>query len=93
LEVASGFVRRWRGLRPRFRGRGLLLPGSAVHGRGMTEELLAVGVDVEGRVVAVAYLRPGRFLWFAGAVMVAELAAGRPPPPLGAVVEVVRLRT
>ncbi len=93
LEVASGFGRRWRGLRPRCRGTGLLLGGGAVHGRGMAEPLMVVGFDADGRVVGVRRLDPGRFLRLPGAVMVAELATWRPPPPRGTTVGVLRVRT
>ncbi|MGH8875337.1 MAG: hypothetical protein ACRDVM_08840 [Acidimicrobiia bacterium] len=87
---ADTFRRRWRGLRPRPNGHGLLLPGSSAHGVGMAEPLLVVGVSAEHRVVAVRTLRPGRMVWARGARFLIELPADHPPPPVGARVEIVR---
>lgn len=93
LEVALGFRRRWRGLRPRPEGIGLLLPGNLVHGRGMAEPITAVALDHFGRVTEAVMLAPGRFLRLRGARMVAEVPVGRPPPPVGTTVKVRRVPT
>ena len=87
---ASGRVRvartpgeRWRGLRPRPQGWGLLLAGCSVHGRGMRVPLRVASLDAAGRVRRVAWLRPGGLFFDPGAWWVLELPAGRPGPPVG----------
>lgn len=77
------FAERWRGLRRRPAGTGLLLRGRSVHGMGMGGSLWAVGLDAGGAVVGVRRLDPGRVVWLAGATWVLELPIERRPPPVG----------
>lgn len=81
LKVASSFATRARGLlfsKPLPSGRGLLLPGvSAVHGLLMNRSLDLAFLDVDGRVLTVATLPPGRLRWCRGAKAVVELEAGQ----------------
>ncbi|HSL26058.1 MAG TPA: hypothetical protein VLA54_07215 [Acidimicrobiia bacterium] len=82
---AVTFYQRWQGLRRRLREHGLLIRGSSVHGFGMREPLLAIGLDRHRAVMRVGLLRPARIVWFRGAVEVLELAADAPMPPVGTV--------
>ncbi len=83
LLVARTRRERWRGLRPRARGRGLLLAGRSVHGWGMREGLRVVSLDAAGRVRRVALLRPRAVFVDRGARWIIELPAARPAPPVG----------
>lgn len=58
LLVARTRRERWRGLRPRPRGRGLLLAGRSVHGFGMEESLQVISLDAAGWVRRVTEMRP-----------------------------------
>ena len=80
---------RWRGLRPRAQGRGLLLAGRSVHGRGMKETLRVVSLDAAGRVRRVALLHPGRVFVDAGARGIIELPVSRPAPRVGMVLRLL----
>ncbi len=83
--VAIGAHERWRGLRPRSEGRGLLLHGSSVHAIGMQESLWVAGLSPTGAVADIRLLRPGRVVFLSGAHRVLELPATAMPPPMGAV--------
>jgi len=83
LLVACTRRERWRGLRPRARGGGLLLVGRSVHGRGMQEALRVVSLDALGRVRRVALLRPGAFFVDGGAKWIVEVPLGRGAPSEG----------
>lgn len=83
VSLAVGFRQRWRGLRPRSQGDGLVLAGKSINTIGMVEGLWMVGITDVGYVVGVRYARPLRFFRLAGANLVLELPAGRPPPPIG----------
>ena len=83
--VAHTFGQRWKGLKPRSLGIGMLIRGGSVHGFGMKEPLLVVGLDPERRVVGWETLLPGRFIRIGTAVEILELPAGAQPPPEGAV--------
>ena len=90
IWVADTFCQRWRGLRPSAEGVGMLIDGRSVHGFGMTEPLLVVGLDGHHRVVGFRTLGPRRIICFVGAVQILELPAGHHPPPEGAVLSWVR---
>jgi len=92
LVVARGWRQRWRGLRPRPGGRGLLLRARSVHGFGMREPLGVVSLGPGGQVRRVGALRRGRLFWDPGACWVMELPLSRPLPPRGAVLAVVARR-
>ncbi len=83
LVVARSRLRRWRGLRPRPSGRGLLLAGSSVHGRGMQEPLRLIGVSDAGHVVSSVVLLPGTFRQLEGARYIVELPLEASAPALG----------
>ncbi|MGQ0850104.1 MAG: hypothetical protein ACT4OP_13535 [Actinomycetota bacterium] len=85
VEVASRFYDRWRGLRPAGNGRRLLLSGNSVHGVGMREPLLIVGLDRQSRILRIVELRPGKVIWIRGASQILELPIWVPPPPIGSV--------
>ena len=93
VRVATSFRQQWRGLRPRPQGVGLLVGGDRVHGRGMAEPLEVAGLSARGQVLQTARLRPGRFLRIRDAVMILELPLDRSLPPVGCIVEVVRVPT
>jgi len=84
VQVAGSFRTRYRGLRPRSGGRGLLVGGGAVHGVGMAEPLWLAFLDRTGRVLRVDVLPPGGFRRCPGAAWVLELPGDVPPPTAGA---------
>jgi hypothetical protein len=61
---------------------GLVMTGSAAHGRGMAQALRLIGVDATGTVIATTVLFPGRFRTIDGASYLVELPlhAGGPQP-------------
>jgi hypothetical protein len=63
----------------------MLIPGATVHGIGMKEPLLVVGLDAGERVVGLGTLLPGRVVWIRKAKQMLELPAALVPPPEGAV--------
>lgn len=68
----------------------MLIDGRSVHGFGMTEPLLVVGLDGQRRVVGFRTLGPRRIIRFVRAVQILELPAGQQPPPEGAILSWVR---
>lgn len=90
IFVADTFLRRWLGLRPRPGGMGILIAGRSVHGLGMKEPLVVVGLDARGCVIGTGNLLPRRIMWFKGAAQILELPSGQEPPPEGAVLSWVR---
>lgn len=87
VGVAVTFRERLRGLRPAPPGRGLLLRGASVHGRGMIEPLTAVFLDAFGTVLAVRCLQPGGLVRHPAAAWTLELPVSIPPPSVGARLE------
>lgn len=87
VGVAVTFRERLRGLRPAPPGRGLLLRGASVHGRGMIEPLTAIFLDASGSVLAVCRLHPGGFVRHPAATWTLELPVSISPPPVGARLE------
>ena len=85
VGVARTFRERLAGLRPRSSGHGILMPGRSVHGFGMKEPLLIVGLDGEARVIKVRILRPGRLAAIRNARHILELPIDRKAPRHGAV--------
>jgi hypothetical protein len=83
VSIARTFKSRWRGLRPAPLEMGLWLVGNSVHGFGLKVALIACGLGVDGDVLSVRVLRPGRIVVCRGAHSVLELPMGRMPPPLG----------
>ena len=63
----------------------MLIKGGSVHGFGMREPLLAVGLDDRTRVVGFRVLFPRRVVWIRGATQILELPVETMPPPHGAV--------
>lgn len=55
----------------------------SVHGAGMREDLIVVGLDAAFTVRSWTVLRPGRALRVAGAVWVLELPTDCCPPVVG----------
>lgn len=92
VTVAATARARRRGLRPRPRGRRLLLRTRSVHGFGMAEELAVVGIGRDERVGAVRVLRPGRMVTIPGSRWILELPRDHPLPAVGDRVRLVRLR-
>jgi hypothetical protein len=88
LLVARTHRERFRGLRPRPRGRGLLLAGRSVHGRGMREGLRVVSLDAAGRVRRVALLRPRGVFVDRGARWILELPLESGAPAEGTALKV-----
>ena len=85
VRVADTFYQRWKGLRPRPAGQGLLMRGRSVHGFGMKEPLFIVGLDAQGRVVGIRILFARRFAFVRGARHLLELPIDAEVPPRGAV--------
>lgn len=90
VTAATTIRRRWRGVRGG--AEKLLIRTSRVHGRGLREPLIAVGIDGDGGVVASATLQPGRFLHIGGAVWVMELPVGHETPAPGTRLEIYARR-
>jgi len=85
ILVASSFRKRWKGLRPRPAATGMLFSGRSVHGFGMKEPVLAIGLDALQEVTEVRILRPGRIVTMTRARQIMELPIGSKPPPVGVV--------
>ena len=68
----------------------MLFDGRSVHGFGMTEPLLVVGLDRQLRVVGIRTLEPHGIICFFRAVQILELPAEQQPPAEGAVLSWVR---
>ncbi len=83
--VASTFLERLKGLQHRGDNYGMLIKGPSVHGFGMREPLLAIGLDERRTVVGYRILVPRRVVWIRRAAEMLELPVGRQPPPAGAV--------
>ncbi len=88
VSRARSFTQRWRGLRSRNAGGGLLLRTRSVHGFGMRDPFLAVGLSDDLRVVAARVVSPGGVAYFSGCRWVLELPLEADPPPPGATLEV-----
>ena len=74
--LASSFRDRLLGIRRIGDAELVIIPGSSVHGVGLDAPLDAVGISSSGVITRVATLRPGRFLRFGGAALVAESPQG-----------------
>lgn len=83
--AAHSFRDRLVGLHASSSGFGMLIRGRSVHGFGMREPLLAIGLDAGRRVVGFRILRPHRVIWFQEVRAILELSVGSQPPPAGAV--------
>ena len=83
VEIASTFVRRWRGLRPRADGRSLLLETRSVHTVGMAEPIHVVFLDEALSVLEVRTVVPNRVCIGRGANWVLEMDERREPPTVG----------
>ena len=81
--IARTFRQRTKGLTPATAGYGMLIRGRSVHGLGMREPLLAIGLDRERRVVGVRTLRPRHVVFIRTARHIMELPIGTLPPPRG----------
>lgn len=88
VVVAESFSERRRGLRPRSRGRGLLLETGSVHGFGMAEPLLVVFISAAGTVVGSRRLSPRRVMRCPSAWTL-ELPIGTPLPAVGTLLRVL----
>lgn len=82
VTAALTVVARLRGLigRP---GSSLLLLTGAVHGFHLDRDLIAIGLDRRGVVVAVRPLRRRRMVWIRGARWILEVAPGGDLPRTG----------
>ena len=83
--AAHTFAERLKGLRASDADRGMLIKGQSVHGFGIREPLLAIGLDGRRRVVGFRVLFPHRVVWIRGAREIVELPIGPLPPPPGVV--------
>ena len=83
--IARTFRERRKGLTRAPAGQGMLIAGRSVHGLGMKEPLLTIGLDRERRVVGVRILRPRHLVFVRGARHMLELPIGTVPPPEGVV--------
>ena len=83
--IATSFRQRWKGLKPRANGNGMLIPGRSVHSWGMKDPLLIIGLDAQRCVVGFRALLPRRFACMPGASHILELPAEHMPPPHGSV--------
>lgn len=90
VVVAATRLQRFRGLRPRSAGRGLMLRGTSVHGFGMREALMVVFLDPGGMVLGVERLLPGSLVRYGGATWVLELPPDSPIPQPGTTLEILR---
>ena len=90
VDVALSFHSRFRGLRPASDGRGLLLRGSSVTGRGMRDGLGLAFLSADGQVIHTATLDPGRTASFRGSYWVLELPQSELSPPVGSFVVLCR---
>jgi hypothetical protein len=84
LAVARSRSQRFRGLRPRAYGMGLVLKARSVHGLGMQEALGVVSLSASGTVRRRRVLLPGRVFWDPGGVWMLEVPSERGLPPPGA---------
>ncbi|MBN2113328.1 MAG: DUF192 domain-containing protein [Acidimicrobiia bacterium] len=88
VRLARTYRQRWRGLRPRPPGRGMLLAARSVHSMGMAVPLRVVSLDAAGQVRRVGLLPPGRLFVDWGASWIVELPVGHRPPAVGMQLEV-----
>lgn len=88
--MATTFHQRWRGLKAHPPDTSLLLQASSVHGFGMREPFVAVGIDDQLRVVGIKLVRPRRLAWFPRASFVLELPPDAEPPRPGMTLEMSR---
>ena len=82
VTLPSSCLERLRGVKVGTRR--VLLRGGHVHGRGLDDPLLVIGLDSEGRVIDTVLVPPGCFLRLRGATWVLELPDGYPHPVSGA---------
>jgi uncharacterized membrane protein (UPF0127 family) len=83
--VAHTFADRLKGLRHSSDDYGMLIKGPSVHGFGMKEPLLVIGLGERSTVVGYRTLFPRRVVWIRRAVEILELPVGLQPPSAGAV--------
>jgi hypothetical protein len=83
LTVVRGIGDRFRGLRHRENGKGLLLRTRSVHTLGIGETILVVTIGARGRVQRVVRLSPGRLILDLRARWIAELPVEHDPPLAG----------
>jgi uncharacterized membrane protein (UPF0127 family) len=88
--LAATRSQRLRGLRPRSRGRAMVLRSNSVHGFGMKESLVVIFLGPSGKVLGVAPLPPRSVVRHKAAFWVLELPPGSPIPEPGTVLEVGR---
>ena len=81
VVIAATFAQRLIGVRSG--ARSVILPTSAVHGRGLSAGLGVVAIDRGGTVIGVEELLPGKFLWMRGAAWILEQPLGSPRPRPG----------
>jgi hypothetical protein len=90
---AGTFRERLDGLRRSPVGHGLWLVGPSVHSFGMTEPLIAVGLDRNLMVINVSQLQPRQWIWIGGAKSILELPPDRVPPIIGSVLTWLHARS
>lgn len=88
--VARGFFGRWTGLRRLDEEVGLLIRTRSVHGFGMSRRLTVIGLDPEGRVVAVRALDPRRVVTIRAATWMLEIPTETGAPDVGDLLRLAR---
>lgn len=79
VDLARTFTDRLLGLR-RSEAGAVLLRARSVHGLGLSQPFLAVGLTSDLRVKKVRDVFPGQFARFPGCALVLELPMGATPP-------------
>ena len=88
--VPRGFFERWRGLRGADSGTAMLIRGRSVHGFGLSQPFVAVGIDKRRSVGRLEVVSPGSISVMALARWILELPVGSALPRVGDVIEVSR---
>jgi hypothetical protein len=88
VRVATGFLDRLIGLRRAPIGDSLLIRARSVHGFGMRNPLLVLGIDPDMNVIGTKTLRPRRVVGFREALYLLELPLGSNPPSAGSPIEI-----
>lgn len=73
VSIAASFWDNWRGVKNLPAEAGLILRRRSVHTFGLRRQLLGVGVDAAGTVLAVKAMTPNRMFYFPGSTFVVEL--------------------
>jgi hypothetical protein len=91
LLAARSRRARLHGIRAVPPGWGVLLQTRSVHGFGLRNPLIVVGLDRHGRVCLIRDLAPRKIVTMAAVTWIAELPTGAVPPSLEARLELLAI--